>query len=110
MGEFNHPIPSNILHDLEDVQAVKEYFSKGVEPEDKLVAMLEEHKQNNILPSNLVLQIDPIRFNITDKTFFPTTAYPGRSTIVSGIETSKKYPSYKASKDRRVRIDAEDRV
>ena len=110
MSEFDHTIPSNILHELEDVKSVNEYFSREVQPTDKLVAMAEEHAQKSNLPPNLVLQINPIRFNPNDNTFFPTTAFPGRSTIVSGIATSKKYPSYKASKERRVRIDLEDRV
>nr|CDS24286.1 expressed conserved protein [Echinococcus granulosus] len=108
MQEFHHTIPSSYLHELEDVNAVKEYFLKDVEPEDKLVAMLEEHSRLSNLPPNLVIQVDPIRYNPDDKSFFPTTAFPGRSTIVSGLDTSKKYPSYKAPKNRRLWIDAED--
>ena len=105
MDEFQHPISSSILHELEDIRSVKEYFESAVEPEDKLVAMVEDKSK---LPPNLVVQVEPIRFDPENKSLFPTTAYPGRSTIVSGIEESKKYPSVKVSKDRRVRIDAED--
>ncbi|VDK23276.1 unnamed protein product [Taenia asiatica] len=92
------------------MKAVKEYYLKDVEPEDKLIAMLEEHSRSSNLPPNLVIQVDPIRYHPDDKSLFPTTSFPGRSTIVSGLDTSKKYPSHKASKSRRLWIDAEDLV
>lgn len=110
MQEFNHVIPSSFLHELEDIKAVKEYFLQDVESEDKLVAMLEEHSRSPNLPPNLVIQVDPIRYHPDDKSLFSTTSFPGRSTIVSGLDTSKKYPSYKAPKNRRLWIDAEDLV
>ncbi|VDM32833.1 unnamed protein product [Hydatigera taeniaeformis] len=110
MQEFNHTIPSSFLHELEDLKGVKDYFLKAVEPEDKLIAMLEEHSRLSNLPQNLVIQVDPIRYNPDDKSFFSTSPFPGRSTIVSGLDTSKKYPSHKASKSRRLWIDAEDLV
>ncbi|VDD79946.1 unnamed protein product [Mesocestoides corti] len=108
MQEFNHAIPSNVLHELDDVDSVRKYFSVNVEPEDKLVAMLDDHFAANSLPSNLVIQVDSIRCDPEDKSFFSTTPFPGRSTIVSGLSSSKKYPSRKVSKDRRLWIDAED--
>ncbi|VDO01458.1 unnamed protein product [Rodentolepis nana] len=110
MKEFDHTIPSNILHEMEDLNSVKDYFYQETEPEDKLAAMVEENARKLSLPSNLVIQVEPIRFDPNDKSLFTKTAFPGRSTIMSGIEESKKYPSYKASKDRRLRINAEDNV
>lgn len=110
MQEFDHTIPSSILHELENFHSVKDYFLQKVEPEDKLTAMVQENLEQSNLPPNLVIQVEPIRFDPNDKSFFSTTAFPGRSTIMSGIEESKKYPSHKASKDRRLRIDPVDNV
>nr|CDS30898.1 mitochondrial ribosomal protein l50 [Hymenolepis microstoma] len=110
MKEFDHTIPSNILHEMEDLNSVKDYFHQEIKPEDKLDAMVEENARKSNLPPNLVIQIEPIRFDPNDKSFFSKTAFPGRSTVMSGIEESKKYPSYKASKDRRLRINPEDKV
>ncbi|VUZ51540.1 unnamed protein product [Hymenolepis diminuta] len=110
MQEFNHTIPSNVLHEIEDLNSLKDYFHQEVEPEDKLAAMAEENAKQSNLPPNLVLQVEPIRFDPNDKSFFPKTAFPGRSTVMSGIEESKKYPSRRVSKDRRLRIDPEDNV
>ncbi|KAM7538144.1 hypothetical protein Aperf_G00000078718 [Anoplocephala perfoliata] len=110
MQEFDHAIPSNVLHEMEDFCSVQDYFLQRVEPEDKLAAMVQENSEQSNLPPNLVLQVEPIRFDPNDKSFFSTTAYPGRSTIMSGIEESKKYHSHKVSKDRRLRIDPEDNV
>ncbi len=108
MQEFDHTIPSNVLHEIEGVDSVLEYFSLNVEAKDKLQAMLQSSSQDSELPPNLVLQVEPIRFDTNDKSLFPTTAFPGRSTIVSGLAQSHKYPSQKVSKRRRMRIDAED--
>uniref|UniRef100_A0A0X3NTN5 Large ribosomal subunit protein mL50 n=2 Tax=Schistocephalus solidus TaxID=70667 RepID=A0A0X3NTN5_SCHSO len=108
--EFKHPIPSSLLHEMNDIDSVLSYFSTPVKSDDTLVNMVALSDDKDALPSNLVVQVDSIRFDPNDKSFFPTTAFPGRSTIVSGIDTSKTYPSIKVSKDRRVRIEPEDLV
>ncbi|VDK86393.1 unnamed protein product [Dibothriocephalus latus] len=108
--EFKHPISSSLLHEMNDVESVLNYFLTPVKSDDVLVNMANASDDKDALPSNLVVQVDSIRFDPGDKSFFPTTAFPGRSTIVSGIDTSRIYPSVKASKDRRVRIDPEDLV
>ncbi|VDM04345.1 unnamed protein product [Schistocephalus solidus] len=95
---------------MNDIDSVLSYFSTPVKSDDTLVNMVALSDDKDALPSNLVVQVDSIRFDPNDKSFFPTTAFPGRSTIVSGIDTSKTYPSIKVSKDRRVRIEPEDLV
>ncbi|XP_054288876.1 uncharacterized protein LOC129004334 isoform X2 [Macrosteles quadrilineatus] len=47
------------------------------------------------LPENLHVQYEPIRFHPeTDSLFGGQTAYPKSSTLVTGLRTKKKYPSY----------------
>ncbi|KAH8878451.1 expressed conserved protein [Schistosoma japonicum] len=72
------------------------YFLTPVETPDFLYKLTTD-SQNNLhkLPSNLNIQLEPIRYNPNEDNFFKANAYPGRSTIVSNLAAAKKHPSYR---------------
>ncbi|KAF8563081.1 39S ribosomal protein L50 [Paragonimus westermani] len=105
--EFQHPVLNSYIHELTDVSALIQYYQTPVASPDALSRLCEQADQ---LPSNLSIATKPIRFNPNDTTFFKRTAYPGRSTIVSGLGTAKKYKGFRAPPTRRIRVEYQDRV
>ncbi|KAA3679530.1 large subunit ribosomal protein L50 [Paragonimus westermani] len=105
--EFQHPVLNSYIHELTDVSALIQYYQTPVASPDALSRLCEQADQ---LPSNLSIATKPIRFNPNDTTFFKRTAYPGRSTIVSGLGTAKKYRGFRAPPTRRIRVEYQDRI
>uniref|UniRef100_A0A023G4G5 Large ribosomal subunit protein mL50 n=1 Tax=Amblyomma triste TaxID=251400 RepID=A0A023G4G5_AMBTT len=93
--EFGHDIPSSQLMNVKCADDVVEFFStpiEGLSPYETLV------KQKDQLPKNLHVVPNYVRFHPETDTFFGgVNAYPGTSTIVTGLKAKKKYKGYVAS-------------
>ncbi|TPP67866.1 Mitochondrial ribosomal protein l50 [Fasciola gigantica] len=109
-NEFNHSVLNSYLHELRDVESLIKYYLTPVASPDALYHLLDEAENGNQLPPNLCIQTEPLRFDPNDQTFFKTTAFPGRSTIISGLSTAKKYKGFRAPPSRRIRIEYEDQT
>ncbi|XP_054288883.1 39S ribosomal protein L50, mitochondrial isoform X3 [Macrosteles quadrilineatus] len=88
--QLNHSVPNSLLYTITTVGDLKSFYATPVStttPLDKMKTM--------DLPENLHVQYEPIRFHPeTDSLFGGQTAYPKSSTLVTGLRTKKKYPSY----------------
>ncbi|KAK4471417.1 hypothetical protein MN116_004575 [Schistosoma mekongi] len=109
ISEFQHHIANSYLHEINCIDDLIKYFLTPVETPDFLYKLTKD-SQNNLckLPSNLNIQLEPLRYNPNEDNFFKANAYPGRSTIVSNLAAAKKYPSYRVSRRQRVRVEYED--
>lgn len=88
--KFQHDMPGSYLNDISSVRDVVEYFCTPIRGVNPYVALL---RQEELLPPNLSLVPEPLRYNIENDTFFKGhTAYPGLVNKVPGIRGSKKYP------------------
>ncbi|CAH8851732.1 unnamed protein product [Trichobilharzia szidati] len=109
INEFKHNIANSYLHEINTIGELIDYFSTPVETPDFLYKITKDSQDGNInLPANLSIQVEPLRYNPNEDTFFKVNAYPGRSTIVSDLTASKKHPSYRVSRMKRLRIEYED--
>ncbi|CAH8851720.1 unnamed protein product [Trichobilharzia szidati] len=109
INEFKHNIANSYLHEINTIGELIDYFSTPVETPDFLYKITKDSQDGNIdLPANLSIQVEPLRYNPNEDTFFKVNAYPGRSTIVSDLAASKKHPSYRVSRMKRLRIEYED--
>nr|CAH8851450.1 unnamed protein product [Trichobilharzia regenti] len=109
INEFKHNIANSYLHEINTVGELIDYFSTPVETPDFLYKITKDSQDGSIdLPANLSIQVEPLRYNPNEDTFFKVNAYPGRSTIVSDLAASKKHPSYRVSRMKRLRIEYED--
>lgn len=90
--EFGHDIPSSCLMSVSTIDDIVEYFStpvEGVSPYDSLI------KSKNNLPQNIHAIPNYVRFHPETDTFFGgVSAYPGTSTIVTGLRAKKKYKGH----------------
>ncbi|XP_077510507.1 mitochondrial ribosomal protein L50 [Amblyomma americanum] len=93
--EFGHDVPSSQLMNVKCADDVVEFFStpvEGLSPYETLV------RQKDQLPKNLHVIPNYVRFHPETDTFFGgVSAYPGTSTIVTGLKAKKKYKGYVAS-------------
>ncbi|XP_077532604.1 mitochondrial ribosomal protein L50 isoform X1 [Haemaphysalis longicornis] len=93
--EFGHDFPSSQLMNVKSMDDIVEYFStdvEGLSPYESLV------QQKDKLPKNLHVIANYTRFHPETDTFFGgVSAYPGTSTIVTGLKAKKKYKGYTAS-------------
>ncbi|KAL3227701.1 hypothetical protein MRX96_003668 [Rhipicephalus microplus] len=95
ISEFGHDIPSSELMNVKCVDDVVEYFSTPVEGLSPYESLVQRKDQ---LPKNLHVIPNYVRFNPETDTFFGgVNAYPGTSTIVTGLKAKKKYKGYTSS-------------
>ncbi|CAH8536371.1 unnamed protein product [Schistosoma mattheei] len=107
--EFNHHIANSYLHEINSIEDLINYFMTPVETPDFLYKLTSDARNNVCqLPSNLNIQLEPVRYNPNEDHFFKVNAYPGRSTIVSNLAATRKYPSYRVSRLKRIRVEYED--
>ncbi|XP_066252296.1 large ribosomal subunit protein mL50 [Euwallacea similis] len=88
--KLGHSIPNSLLHQIETLEQVLKFYTTPVDtrtPLDKMRSME--------LPENLHVQFEYYRWNPeNDQKFKGITAFPGRSTIVTGIKYKNKYKGH----------------
>ncbi|XP_037512699.1 uncharacterized protein LOC119389485 isoform X1 [Rhipicephalus sanguineus] len=95
ISEFGHDVPSSVLMNVKCVDDIVEYFSTPVEGLSPYESLVQRKDQ---LPKNLHVIPNYVRFNPETDTFFGgVNAYPGTSTIVTGLKAKKKYKGYTSS-------------
>lgn len=89
-NKLQHKIPNSLLHTIEIVADVTKYYETAVDtvtPFDQL--------KNIELPKNLHIQYEYHRFHPeTDTKFGGVTAFPGSSTLVTGLKYKDKYKGH----------------
>ncbi|VDP84286.1 unnamed protein product [Echinostoma caproni] len=108
--EFQHSVSNSYLHELVDVESLIRYYLTPVTSPDALYRLMDKTENDDQLPPNLCIQTEPLRFDPNDKSFFSTSAYPGRSTITSGLATARRYKGFRAPPARRIRVEYEDQT
>ncbi|KAL0842459.1 hypothetical protein ABMA28_014556 [Loxostege sticticalis] len=92
--ETGHSVPNSLLHTIETVDDLKEFYRTPVDtitPFDALKKME--------LPKNLHVQEDYVRFHPDKDTLFNgVSAFPKSSTIVTGLKSRKKYEGFTAKR------------
>lgn len=89
-SKFQHKIPNSLLHTIETVEDVTAYYQTSVDTITPL-----ENLRNLDLPKNLHVQYEYHRFHPdTDTKFGGVTAFPGSSTIVTGLKYKDKYKGH----------------
>ncbi|CAG9784043.1 unnamed protein product [Diatraea saccharalis] len=92
--ETGHSVPNSLLHTIETVDDLKEFYKTPVDTKTPFDALVKME-----LPKNLHIQENYVRFHPDKDTLFNgVSAFPKRSTIVSGLKTRKKYEGYTAKK------------
>jgi len=95
-SEFGHAVYNSRLHEMKNLKQVFLFYSCEVcvmTPYDKL----DQDSKANLLPPNLVVQLDPIRFTGKgDHHLDKVTAWPRTHNMVTGLRAREKYPSMKA--------------
>ncbi|XP_059483788.1 uncharacterized protein LOC132201566 [Neocloeon triangulifer] len=93
--EFDHQVPNSMLAPMDTIQDICDYYQTEVKTTTPLDALKEMD-----LPQNLTVQYEYHRFHPeTDTMFGGVSAFPGSSTIVTGLKYKKKYKGYIAPKD-----------
>lgn len=86
---FNHQVPTSYLNDIVCIQDLVDYYNTPVRGTNPYSAILVD----NLLPPNLSLIAEPIRFDSETDTFFKGyTATPGLISKVEGLRAKEKYP------------------
>lgn len=89
--KFQHKIPNSLLHNIETVDDVAAFYQTSVDTITPL-----ENLRNLDLPKNLHVQYEYHRFHPdTDTKFGGVTAFPGSSTLVTGLKYKDKYKGHK---------------
>ncbi|KAF5291459.1 hypothetical protein FQR65_LT01770 [Abscondita terminalis] len=89
-NEFQHSIPNSLLHVVQTVGDLIDYYATPV-----ATITPYENLQNLELPKNLHVQHEYHRFHPeTDTMFNGITAFPRSSTIVSGLKYKGKYKGH----------------
>ena len=97
MTEFNHNIPNSAMSDMKVAADAVLFFSTAVSES----TTLEDLSARRVLPPNLHIQTDYLRFNPdTDTMFSGKTAFPGRDTYVTSIKYRRKYKDIKNTKEK----------
>lgn len=92
MKMFNHDLPSSYLNDINTVADVIDYFNRPVRGKNNYAAMTK--MQESLLPGNLCLIPEAIRFDRENNSYFKDlNALPGTVSSVRGLRGSKKYPT-----------------
>ena len=89
--EFSHSVPNSMLHQMTSLAPVLTFYQSAISsltPYDQL----HQDSLDGLLPDNLVIQLDAIRF--TGKGDHPldkVSAWPRRDTVISSIKSKDKY-------------------
>ncbi|XP_070170944.1 large ribosomal subunit protein mL50 [Polyergus mexicanus] len=90
-GEFKHSIPNSLLHTIDNIDDLKQFYTTSVDTKTPYEALSKID-----LPKNLHVQQEYHRFHPdTDTLFNGKTAFPKSSTLVTSIKYKKKYPGHK---------------
>ncbi|XP_029668959.1 39S ribosomal protein L50, mitochondrial isoform X2 [Formica exsecta] len=90
-GEFKHSIPNSLLHTIDNIDDLKQFYTTSVDTKTPYEALSRID-----LPKNLHVQQEYHRFHPdTDTLFNGKTAFPKSSTLVTSIKYKKKYPGHK---------------
>lgn len=90
-SKLQHKIPNSLLHTIETVEDVTRYYES---PVDTITPL--DNLKNIDLPENIHVQYEYHRFHPdTDTKFGGVTAFPGSSTIVTGLKYKDKYKGHK---------------
>ncbi|XP_041977001.1 39S ribosomal protein L50, mitochondrial [Aricia agestis] len=93
--ETGHSVPNSLLHTIETVGDLKEFYAT---PVDSLTPF-DSLKKMEDLPKNLHVQGDYLRFHPDKDTLFKgKSAFPQSSTIVTGLKARTKYEGYSAKR------------
>lgn len=90
---FGIAVPNSILHEMRTVRDVIEFYSTPVDttlPMDRI-------RNSPELPQNLHIQEEYVRYS-PDDPMFERTAFPKSSTLVSGLNTRRKYKGHEAKR------------
>ena len=93
-NEFSHSVPNSMLHQMTSISTVYTFYQSpisSITPYDQL----HQDSQDGLLPDNLVIQLNHVRF--TGKGEHPldtVTAWPRRDTVVTS--RNSKYEERKA--------------
>ena len=88
--EFDHVVPNTKLTSIQTVSDVVTFFLTPVADG----TALEDLSRLN-LPKNLHIQMEPLRFDPENDTYFDgKTAFPGNPTIVSSLKYSRYYSGH----------------
>ena len=87
-----HRVPNSLLHTMTTLDKVLTFYSTSVDmlsPYDRL----EQGVRSGVLPANLTVQLEPLRFDPSQATheLGRITAFPRSSTILSTPEAKKKW-------------------
>lgn len=90
--EFQYSVPNSLLSTMCTIDDILQFYKTPVDKTAPLDAM-----KSMKLPENLHVQTEYHRFHPeTDTMFGGISAFPGRSTIVTGLKYKKKYKGYDA--------------
>ncbi|CAN7987200.1 unnamed protein product [Ixodes hexagonus] len=90
--EFGHDLPNSCLIRVNRVDDVVEYYATTVEGATAFDSLV---KSQNKLPPNMHAIPHYVRFHPETDTFFGgVNAYPGTSTIVTGLKAKRKFKGY----------------
>ncbi|XP_043272138.1 39S ribosomal protein L50, mitochondrial [Venturia canescens] len=88
--EFNYSLPNSVLHEIETVGDLRNFYITPINAQVPL-----DNMKNENLPKNLHILYDYHRFHPDDDTKFGgKTAFPKSSTIVTGLKYRKKYKGH----------------
>ncbi|XP_013194957.2 large ribosomal subunit protein mL50 [Amyelois transitella] len=92
--ETGHSVPNSLLHTIECVDDLKEFYQTPVDTKTPFDALTKME-----LPKNLHIQENYVRFHPDKDTMFNgLSAFPKSSTIVTGLRWKKKYEGYSAKR------------
>lgn len=92
-----HRVPNSMLHTMTNLERIFQFYNVEVTKQSPY-DLLDEGINNETLPQNLHVQLEPVRFdpaNATNK-LGRETAFPNQSTILVNVEARKKWQNYKA--------------
>ncbi|KAI5697338.1 hypothetical protein M8J75_008870 [Diaphorina citri] len=89
--EFNHKVPNSLLHKINSLDDVYNYYLTSVDVRTPLEAL-----KTRDLPPNLHILYDYHRFADDSSKFDGVTAYPQNNNVVTGLKMKKKYKGFDA--------------
>merc|ERR1712226_1844061 len=95
-SEFGHMVHSSLLHEMKTLQQVFLFYSSEVSMMTPY-EQLDKDAKADLLPSNLVVQLDPIRFTGKgDHHLDQVSPWPRTHTLVTRLRAREKYADRKA--------------
>ena len=93
--EFSHSVPSSMLHQMTSLAPVHQFYQSAISsltPYDQL----HQDSQDGLLPDNLVIQLDAVRFTGKgDSPMDKVSPWPRRDTVVTSIKSRDMYKGNK---------------